>query len=120
MMENFVNKWFPPQKPNLAAKYDKDFIPPAYAYKKSMDRLKEIDRKLDLLHEYLAYRIDWMSKYGPVATMHLLKNTGIWLIHHEDLKSFEEFVLGVNKPNIPFIDTYALKQKIEQIMNTQW
>lgn len=102
-MNDFVNKWFPPQKPNLAAKYDKDFIPPSYAYKKSMDRLKEIDRKLDLLHEYLAYRADWMSKYGPLATVYRFINTGILFANYGDLMSFDDFYnLQQRKINIFF------------------
>lgn len=89
-MNDFVNKWFPPQKPNLAAKYKSDFIPPSYAYKKSMDRLKEIDRKLDLLPEYLAYRANWISKYGPIATLQTEKELGMWFIG-PDLMSFDVF-----------------------------
>lgn len=102
-MENFVNKWFPPQKPILAARYDKDFIPPAYAYKKSMDRLKEIDRKLDLLYEYLAYRANWMSNYGPVASKHRLVNMGIMFTNYGDLMSFDDYCkLQQHKMNIFF------------------
>lgn len=86
-MEEFINKWFPPQNPNLASRYGSDYVP---KIKSSMDKLKEIDRKLMLLHEYLRYRISYNAEYGAIATYQRFENTGVYLIGPR-MESFEEW-----------------------------
>lgn len=53
--------------------------------------LQEINRRLDLLPEYLAYRANWMSKYGPVAIMQFFKATGSF-IYNDYLMSFDNWL----------------------------
>ncbi len=86
-MEEFINKWFPPQNPNLASRYSSDYVP---KIKSSMDKLKEIDRKLLLLHEYLRYCISYNAEYGAIATYQRLENTGLYSIGSH-VESFEEW-----------------------------
>jgi len=72
-----------------------------------MDRLAEIDRKLSLLPEYLAYRIEWIIIDSGIQHLGVSKDEPrlIWT-NTAELQDFDQFV-----SNRDFVDDFMIKLK---------